>query len=492
MNYSVIFRVLAILVWVYMLTLIPPMVLAVVWGDGMSGAFELSLGIMLGLGAVFYIASRAMKSAYPASAREGFAILVLCWLIVSIISALPLAFAPVAGTEGVFSTVPWVNAWFEAVSGVTTTGATIFADLSVLPASILYYRQQMQWFGGIGLVVIGIAILPLLRMGSTHMYRMDACSVVDQTRERLRVSETAKRLCVIYLLLSVICAASYALAGMSVLDAIQHSFSTVSIGGFSPHNASIAHFDNRAIEAITMAFMFIASINFMLHFQFLAKPQRALRAYLQDDELRLYAHWLCLIVCIAIVALWWHGDTLADAIRYGAFQALSIATTTGYGLTEWQAWPQGLALLIFLTAFVGGCSGSAAGGLKIVRYAIILRQAYREILLKIHPQAVMPLRWNARLIPTHVADNVCGFFTLYFITFGALFIALLFAGLSVETAFATLAACLNNLGPAMGDAALHYGDLPSAGKLILTIAMLLGRLELMAFLVLLTPAYWRY
>jgi trk system potassium uptake protein TrkH len=306
-----------------------------------------------------------------------------------------------------------------------------------------------------------------------------------------RITETAKALWYIYLGLTVACAASYMAAGMSLFDAISHSFSTVAIGGFSTHDLSLGYYDNPVIEAIAVVFMFAAGINFSLHF--LAWRYRNAKPYFFDSEFRMYTAvtvGVC-VVCSIGLSVTLYQDDWIEALRLGVFQAVSIGTTTGFTTATFQNWPGFLPLLLLFSSFVGACAASTGGGLKVIRVLLLYKQGYREILRLIHPNAIITIKMGGRPVNDRVVDAVWGFFATYVAVFAALLLSVMATGLDQVTAFSAVAACLNNLGPGLGDVSAHYGEIPNITKLILSFAMVLGRLEIFTLLVLLTPSFWR-
>ncbi|MEJ2132665.1 MAG: TrkH family potassium uptake protein, partial [Gammaproteobacteria bacterium] len=416
--------------------------------------------------------------------REGFVITVLFYAALGAFGALPFYLAESIETS-------FTDALFESLSGLTTTGATVFTGLDEMPRSLLFYRQQLQWLGGMGIIVLAVAILPMLGVGGMQLYRAESPGQrVRDNKLTPRITQTAKALWFIYLALTLACAASFWAAGMDWFDAISHSFSTIAIGGYSTHDASNGFFDSVAIESITVLFMLVSAMNFGLHF--VAFRRRSAQPYWNDPEVRFFLGLtlaLSIIVCIALVASDQY-DTLG-AVRYGIFQTVSIGTTTGFTTTTFSGWPGALPFLVFFAAFAGGCAGSTAGGLKIVRVHLIYMQGIREVKRLIHPNAVIPVKLGHDPVPDRIMEAVWGFFSAYVIVFLIFLRLLLAAGQTFITAFSAVGACLNNLGPGLGDIAGTYGQLPDLSKWVLCLAMLMGRLEIFTLLVLFTPYFWR-
>jgi trk system potassium uptake protein TrkH len=366
----------------------------------------------------------------------------------------------------------------------------VITGIDHLPESILYYRQQLQWLGGMGIIVLAVAILPMLGIGGMQLYRTETPGPMKDSKLTPRIKETALALWSIYIGITVACGFAYWVAGMSFFEAICHAFSTVAIGGFSTHDASIGYFDSVAIESVAIVFMVIAGINFSLHF--LAWQNRSLLQYLTDEESRFYLLVLAVCALSATGMLAAHGTyALPEAFRRATFEVVSIFTTTGFAIDDFSAWPNLLPFFIFFGAFIGACAGSTGGGMKVMRVLLIWKQGAREIYRLIHPNAVFPIKMNHQPISSTVIEAVWGFFAVYVITFLSMLMALLATGLDFLTAFSAVGACINNLGPGLGEVTLHYGDLKPAAKLILTAAMILGRLEIFTLLVLLSPMFWR-
>ena len=480
MHLSVITRVTGVLLALFSLVMVVPALVALLYDEpaletfGVAFAITLVAGLLLvGLGG----ARREMRSG------DGFLVTVLFYAGLGLFGAIPLYLLDGAG-------ISFTDATFESLSGLTTTGATVLVGLDDMPRSVLFYRQLLQWLGGMGIIVLAVAILPMLGIGGMQLYRSEAPGPVKDNKLTPRITETAKALWYLYLGITIACALAYYGAGMSVFDAISHSFSTVAIGGFSTYDASIGHFQNARIEAIAIVFMTIAGINFGLHF--LAWNRKSLKYYLQDQEVRLY---LAMLTGVAVIVSWVliaHPGASDSPIRDGIFQAVSIATTTGFTTANFSQWPSVAPVLLMFAAFAGGCAASTAGGIKIIRVLLIYKQGMREIKRLIHPNGVFPIKLGRQRVPDSVINAIWGFFSAYVILFLTMVtLMMLVAPVDFITAFSAVAACLNNLGPGLGDVALNYASLPAAAKWLLMVAMLLGRLEIFTLLVLLTPAFWR-
>lgn len=482
MHISIIFRVLGILLMLFSLTLIPPILVSVLFADENHTAFWIAFLITFSTGLLMWFPVHNIRQ--DLRTRDGFLITALFWSVLGLFGSLPFIFAN--GLE-----LSITDAVFESLSGLTTTGATVITGLDHLPQSILYYRQQLQWLGGIGIIVIAVAILPMLGIGGMQLYRAETPGPIKDSKLTPRITETAKVLFLIYSSLTICCGIAYYVAGMSAFDAICHAFSTVAIGGFSTHDASIGYFDSQPIMIICIIFMGISAVNFALHF--FAWRERSPFYYFLDPELRFYFMCLCIGAAITIPYLYFSNTyNFTDSFLLGTFELTSILTTTGFGAADFTIWPTFLPFMLFLFAFMGGCAGSTGGGMKVIRVLLICKQGLREINRLIHPNAVIPIKLGKKSVSDRVVEAVWGFFAVYVMAFMVMFLLLLATGLDFITAFSAVGACINNLGPGMGDVAMHYGDINTPAKWILCFAMLLGRLEVFTLLVLMSPVFWRH
>jgi trk system potassium uptake protein len=482
MQFRVIQRVLGLLLALFSITLLPPMMIAWWTQDGALFAFSMALLITVTFGFALWFPVRKVKK--ELRLRDGFIVVVLFWAGLGLTGAVPLVLSDNPHMS-------FTDAAFESLSALTTTGATVITGIDSLPMSILFYRQELQWLGGMGIIVLAVAILPLLGIGGMQLYRAESPGPIKDSKLTPRITETAKALWYIYLSLTVSCALAYWLAGMTFFDAIAHSFSTVSIGGFSTHDLSIGYFDNKVIDAIAVFFMVMAGINFTLHF--LAWRNMNLKPYYFDTELKAYLSVLvtiCLISCSYLIFQDVYKDPIT-AIAHGIFQTISIATTTGFTTATYQSWPNFLPVLLLFASFLGACAGSTGGGLKVIRIVLLFKQGMREIKRLVHPNAIIHIKLGDRPVDESIINAVWGFFASYVAVFAIMMLLLMATGLDQVTAFSAMAACMNNLGPGLGDVSAHYGDINNVAKWILCFAMLLGRLEIFTLLVLLTPTFWR-
>lgn len=483
MHASIIVKILGILLMLFsVLGNLPPLIVSFIYDDGMARVFTSSLSIIFGIGFLMWLST--IRSRSELGTRDGFLVVTLFWAVLGTAGSLPFIFSSAVELSV-------TDAVFESLSGLTTTGATVISGLDSLPKSILFYRQQLQWLGGMGIIVLAMALLPMLGIGGMQLYRAESPGPVKDNKLVPRLAETAKALWYIYLTLTVVCALAYWIVGMSLFDAISHSFTTVAIGGFSTHDLSLGYFDNSAVELVAIVFMFIAGVNFALHFT--AWQRRRIGHYLGDPEFQFYM-FILLAVSVVTVSVLYFSDvysSLFESAIKGVFQVVSMATTTGFATAEFNSWPLFLPYLLMYAAIIGACAGSTGGGMKVIRILLIFKQGIREVQRLIHPRAVIPIKLGSQPVPDRIVESVWGFFAVYVMAFMVMLLALLATGLDIITAFSAVGACINNLGPGLANVAVTYGDLPSTAKWILCFAMLLGRLEVFTLLVLFTPMFWK-
>jgi trk system potassium uptake protein TrkH len=475
MNWTVVQRILGLLLMVFSITMLPPILVSIWYADQAWLSFIEGFALTLVAGIVCWLPVRRERR--ELRLRDGFLVVASFWTVLGTFGAAPLYF-----DDSLSLTV--TDAIFESISGLTTTGATVLTGLDELPRSILYYRQQLQWLGGMGIIVLAVAVLPMLGVGGMQLYRAETPGPVKDTKLTPRITETAKALWYVYLGFTISCLAGYMLAGMSGFDALCHAFSTVAIGGFSTHDLSIGYFDSNAISLVAVVFMFFAGINFSLHF--FAWRYVSVKHYTQDPECRAYA-----FVLTSALVYFNTFATASDAIVNGLFQAVSIATTTGFTTSDFSMWPTAIPVLLVFASFIGGSAGSTAGGIKVIRWLLVYKQGVREIVRLVHPSAEIPVKLGNKAVPYRVVDAVWGFFSIYVIVFAGMMLAMMATGLDQVTAFSAVAATLNNLGPGLGDVSNGFMSLSDVAKWIAIAGMLLGRLEIFTLLVLFTPTFWR-
>ncbi len=491
MRLSSVQRILGILLMIFSVTMVPPMMVSIWTGDGALIDFVYGFCITLFLGAAIWFPVRNSKE--HLRVRDGFLIVVLFWTVLG----------TCGGTPFMFSDNPHMNftdAVFESISGMTTTGATILTKIEGLPDSILYYRQQLHWFGGMGIIVLAVAILPLLGIGGMQLFRAETPGPMKDAKLTPRIRDTAKSLWYVYVGITIACALAYWLAGMTFFDAVGHSFATVATGGFSTHTDSMAYFNSPTIEWISIVFMILAGANFSLHY--LSLRYRSIKIYWRDPEFKVYfAGTIIIALVIAATLLITKTYTgVHDSIRDALFHTVSVGTTTGFATAPFAEWPTFLPVLLMFVGFVAGSSGSTAGGIKTIRALLLYKQGWREILRIIHPNAKILVKLGKDTVNDRVIDSVWGFFAIYAILFVIMMLMLMATKMNVggemvyidiKTAFSAVAACINNVGPGLGGVASHMADVSIPAKWILAFAMLLGRLEIFTLLVILTPAFWR-
>ncbi|WP_428610075.1 TrkH family potassium uptake protein [Sedimenticola sp.] len=482
MQFSAIQRILGILLMLFSVTMLPPLLVSIWYDDGAHYSFLIAFIIILMVGGVSWVLvpdqSRELRL------RDGFMVVVMFWTVLGISGSLPF-------TLSVDPHMSLTDAVFESISGLTTTGSTVIIGLDELPASVLYYRQQLQWLGGMGIIVLAVAVLPMLGIGGMQLYRAETPGPMKDSKLTPRITETAKALWYIYLGLTIACALAYWVAGMSLFDAVGHAFSTVAIGGFSTHDASMGHFDSTLIEMVAVLFLLLSGVNFALHF--LAISRRNPRIYFVDSEFRFYLVVLLFVSIVVTIALYTTGtyQDWSEAFTKGLFQAVSIGTTAGFTTADYSIWPGFIAIVLLFTSFIGGCAGSTGGGIKVIRFLLLIKQGLREITRLIHPSAQLPIRIGEKSVTPRVVEAVWGFFALYVASFTFMYLALALTGLDLMTSFSAVAASINNLGPGLAAVGTNYAGLNDPAKWVLCFAMLLGRLEIFTLLVLLSPAYWR-
>ncbi len=468
----------------FSLSLLPPALVAVIYKDGGGTAFIQAFALSLFLGFILWYPNRRHNK--DLRTREGFLLVVLFWGVLGSIGAVPF----------IFSSQPdlsMTDSFFESFSALTTTGATVIVGLDSLPKAILFYRHLLQWLGGMGIIVLAVAILPVLGIGGMQLYRAEMPGPVKDSKMTPRIAETAKALWYIYFALTIACAFAYWVAGMDLFDAICHSFSTIAIGGFSTHDASIGYFDSTAINMVCVVFLLIAALNFSLHFTAFTRRGINLKIYFRDAEFKALIVVQLVLTGICFATLYHSGiyDSPEETLDFALFQAVSISTTAGFGTESFHVWPLFLPMLLIFSSFIGGCGGSTAGGIKVMRMILLLKQGSRELKRLVHPRGMFSIRIGNKALPERVIDAVWGFFSAYALVFVICMLVLMAMGMDNISAFSATAACLNNLGPGLGEVASNYASISDGAKWVLLIAMLFGRLEVFTLLVLFTPTFWK-
>ncbi len=475
-------KIIGILLMISSLTMLPPILVSILFNDQMINAFLGPFLEFLILGFVLWFMKRREKK--DLQARDGFLIVVLFWLVISLTGSIPFLNTPNFD-------ISLTNAIFESTSGYTTTGATILQNINQLPPSLLYYRQQMHLLGGMGIIVLAVAVLPMLGIGGMQLYRAETPGPMKETKLTPRITGTAKALWSIYGSLVICCIFSLWVAGMPLFNAIGESFSIVSTGGFSMHDSSFAYYHSQTFDIIAVIFMILGATNFALLFK--AIRDKNITICWKDEEYRLFISILFLGCGVVIAALAIHHayGSAAVTITNSIFTTTALLTTTGLKTTSFHQWPTFLPYLIMILAIIGGCGGSTTGGIKMMRFLVMIKQALRELKLLIHPHAIYTLKINKHPLPNPVLQAVWAFITVFVLSFMALMLILLATGMNFTTAFGALVATLANAGAPIGDLATTFRDAGTFSKWILIVAMLAGRLEIFTLLVLLTPEFWR-
>lgn len=470
------------------LTMLFPLALAWMGQDSALRAYQISIMVTVASGAVLWLLTRRFKR--ELQPRDGFLLVSLTWTVLPAFATLPLLlYFYQAG-----SPLSFTDAYFETVSGMTTSGATVLTGLEFLPHSVNLWRHFLVWLGGMGIIVLAVAILPLLGVGGSQIYKAETPGPMKETKLTPRIAETAKGLYAVYVGITLLCMGSFYAAGMNIFDAVCHAFSTMGLGGFSTYDASFAAFAQYPrVEMVAVFFMLVASFNFATHF--IAWRRSSLKAYADCPEARFVAMTLMGGAVLVSLYLFWQGtyDNLGDALRYGVFNTVSIATTTGYANTDYAQWPVFPAVFIIFLSCFATSSGSTGGGIKMIRALVLLQQASREFLRGLHPKLVNPVRLGREAVDNKVVFAIMAFMLMYGMTIILATLTLLWLGLDETSAFTAVIACINNMGPGLGKVgpASNYQGLTDAQTWVCTLTMLLGRLELFTLLVIFTPAFWR-
>lgn len=460
---------------------LPPLLIALALGENTSTAFLESMATPGILGLLLWWPVRHVQ--YELRLRDGFLITSAIWVIASLITAMPFTLAA--------PHLSYTDAVFEAASGLTTTGATTIIGLDALPRSMLFFRQSLNFYGGMGIVILAIAILPMLKIGGMQLFRAETNGPQKDNKLTPRIAETARALWMVYLGLNVLCALSYWVGGMSFFDAVCHAMATIATGGLSTHDASFGYWNTPLIDGIATFFMLLGGINFGMHWY--AWRRATVSHYQSDSELRTF---IIIVVVASIVVsanLLFAGrfESVFEALRHGTFQVVSSITTTGFTTTGFADWPGLAPLLLIMLGFVGGCAGSTAGGIKVARVQMVVRQGLREIKQLVHPKGQFLVTLGGKRVSESVVISVAGFCTLYISSYLIMTLILTASGVDIVTAFSAVAACINNVGPGLGLVASNFQALDDLSIWVCSFAMILGRLEIFTVLVLLTPQFWR-
>ncbi|KZE35185.1 potassium transporter Trk [Crenobacter luteus] len=475
-------NVFARLAMLFSLLLAVPALVSLWYDDGSARHFLQAALTGLALGAALWAIS--FRYQRELRTRDGFLLVALVWLGFTCIAALPFQYH--------FPAMSYTDAFFEAMSGLSTTGATVMTGLDTLPRSLNFWRHFSSWLGGMGIIVLAVAILPMLGIGGMRLYKAEMPGPIKDNKLAPRIDSTAKSLWYVYCGMTVACAVALKIAGMDWFDAVCHAFTTIALGGASTHDASVGHFDSPAIEMVMTGFMVLAALNYATHF--VAWQQRSVRAYLRDSEAK--AILLLLTASVLMLSFYLAIEGVYDfptALRHVSFNLVSIATDSGFVTVDYGQWPIFAPLWILFLSCVTASSGSTGSGIKMFRTLTLARQSQREMQQLLHPNAVIPLRANGQRVPDTLVFSVLGFIFVYFMSVVLLTFVLLASGLDFLTAFSAIVACINNAGPGLGQVgpAANYQSLTDFQTWVCSLAMLLGRLEIFTLLILFTPAFWR-
>ena len=474
---------LGLMLMVFSISYLMPVATSLIYSDGTTIDFLLAMVWTLAIGFLMWLLTRRYKG--ELSIRHGYLLVVAMWTAMPAVATLPLLL--------VIDGLSFTDAYFETMSGITTTGATVLTGLDGLQPAINIWRHELNWLGGMGIIVLAVAILPLLGVGGRQLFKAETPGPMKDSALTPRITETARNLWLVYLGITIACILSLKVAGMNWLDAICHAFAAMGLGGFSTHDASVGYFNSPTIEFVLIVFMLLAALNFSTHF--LVWREKSLKLYWHDTE-AVATLGLILASCLGIaIFLWWQGTypSFWTALRHASFNLVSIATDCGFSSVDFNQWPIFAPMWMLFLSCVTASSGSTGGGIKMVRTLILFKQAGREFLKLLHPSVVNPMKIGGSVVPNNIVFAVLGFIFLYFMTVAILTFALLISGLDFISAFSAIIACINNAGPGLGvvGPAGNYGVLTDFQTWICTIAMLVGRLEIFTVLILFTPHFWR-
>jgi trk system potassium uptake protein TrkH len=476
-------RALGLMLVVFSAAYMMPLAASLIYDDGTLIDFLLAMVCTAAIGFLMWLLTRRYKG--ELSIRHGYLMVVTMWTAMPAFATLPLLL--------VIKDLSFTDAYFETMSGLTTTGATVLTGLDDLPPAINIWRHELNWLGGMGIIVLAVAILPLLGIGGRQLFKAETPGPMKDSALTPRITETARNLWLVYLGITIACILSLKAVGMNWLDAICHAFATMGLGGFSTHDASVGYFNSPAIEFVLIVFMLLAAMNFATHF--LVWREKNLKLYWYDTE-AIATVGLVLASCLGIaVFLWWQGTypSFWTALRHASFNLVSIATDCGFTSVDFGQWPIFAPMWMLFLSCVTASSGSTGGGIKMVRTMILFKQAGREFVKLLHPTAINPMKIGGSVVPNNIVFAVLGFIFLYFMTVVTLTFALLISGLDFISAFSAIIACINNAGPGLGvvGPSSNFGVLSDFQTWVCTIAMLVGRLEIFTVLILFTPHFWR-
>jgi len=481
--YFPVLNALGMVVMIFGLLMGFPLAVSFFLNDAATAAYDQAILITFGCGLALWAGTRGGRR--DLRSRDGFLLVAATWVVMPVFGGLPLIFH--------LPELSFTDAYFEAASGLSTTGATVLTGLDDLPISINLWRTFLHWVGGMGVIVLMVAILPLLGIGGRQVFKAEAPGPMKETSLTPRITETAKGLWTVYTLITVACGFSLWAAGMPPWESLIHAFTIIGLGGFSSKDASLGHFNSVPIEVVTIVFALLAACNYGTHY--LALARGSLKPYRQDPEIRWFlAVQLVAIVCLTAYLLYFGAhENIGSTLRYVAFHVVSISTALGLATYDYTLWPMFAQLLMLFLGSFAPCSGSTGGGIKMIRAIILYQQVFREIVRSLHPAAVRPVRIGGAPVPEHVLHAVLGFSFMYMVSIVSLTLVLSATGLDIITAFSAVVACINNTGPGLGAVgpASNYQGLGDGQIWVLSFTMILGRLEIFTLLVVLTPTFWR-
>ena len=480
-DFRSVINIIGILLCIESLAMLIPMIVDLMYSNPDWEKFFLSSLITFFIGIVLYFSFR--KEKVKINIREAFVLTILSWIVIALFASLPFVFTS--------SNLNYTDAFFESISGITTTGATVIANLDELSEGILIWRSLLQWFGGIGIIVLALAILPTLQIGGMQLLHMEHDDPYEKTLPK--INQFVIEIFLIYVVLSIICAVFYFIFGMNGFDAIAHAMTTISTGGFSTHNESFANFNSSTIELVSIIFMIIGSLPFVVYLKFMHRDRLSL---FKDEQIKLFFTILILLICFTVLwlQLYFPNQSLINSIRLSIFNITSILTGTGYTSTDYNTWGSFGLVIMIIIMFIGGCAGSTTGGIKIFRLQLLFRGAKTQIKKLTQPHGVFITTFNEKSVSEDAFNSIMGFFFMYILIFILAAIVLSFFNLDFLTAFSASASAISNVGPGLGSTigpSSNYAFLPSGAKWVLSLTMLIGRLELFTFLVLLSITFWK-
>jgi trk system potassium uptake protein len=482
MQFRAVLKILGVLLAIFSLSMLTPIPVAIYFHDHIIAPFLICFALTAGTGVLLWLAFYRYN--LELRIRDGFLVVILFWTVLGAFSGLPFLL-------GLHQQFGFTNAIFESISGFTTTGTTVLRNINTLSPALMFYRQQLQFLGGMGIIVLAVAILPMLGVGGMQLYRAETPGPMKEEKITPRITETAKTIWFIYVGLVVLCALAYWAAGMMPFDAIEEAFSTLSTGGFTTHNTSFAFYHSHIIEMIGIFFMFLGGVNFSLHY--MAFMRGSVKQYWRDAEFKAYVLIVLVVLVVAVVVLRLYNvyQTTGNDLIESLFSIVSIMTTTGFVSANFAQWPVFLPFLIMMLGLLGACGGSTSGGMKVMRALLLKKQFSRELKRLIHPQGVYPLKIGERVLGSGMMNMVWAFASAYLGVLVISMVLLMATGIPLQDAFGSVAAALGNVGAGIGKFAYNSAGVNIFSKWVLIFDMIAGRLEVFTVLLLFSPAFWR-